>query len=105
MFTWLQKHHIRQNRKPVVTLLIVISGNVFIALFLVPLQVLGRLLIDSQVYQELMNFAIYPNMDYVLQLFFSLVYALCFKQVREPMMKMLRRLLRINKVNSVAPQP
>ncbi|XP_065915680.1 rhodopsin, GQ-coupled-like [Dysidea avara] len=100
-----KQHRIRQNRKPIITLLVVISGYIFIALFFIPVQVLGRLLIDSQIYQDLMDYVVSPNMELVLQFYSVLVYGLYFKQVREPMMKRLRRLLRINKFNSVAPQP
>ena len=96
---------ITRNKKPVITLLMVIFGYVSIVLFFVPLQVLGRLFIDSQVYQDVMNYVISPNIELVLQFYAVLVYGLYFKQVREPMIKCLRRFLRINKINTVAPQP
>ena len=85
------------------TLLVVISGQGLIDLFFVPFHVLGRYFIDSQGYHELMNYVIFYNMGYVLQFYTLIVYALYFKQVREPMIKHLKRWLRIN--NSVAPQP
>jgi len=99
-----KQHRIRLNRKPIITLLVVISGYIIIVLFFIPLQVLGRLFVSSQVYQDLINNVISPNMELVLQFYSVLVYGLYFKQVREPMMNRLRRFIIINKFNSVAPQ-
>jgi len=95
-----KQRNIRRNRKPIITLLVVISGQALIDLFFVPFHVLGRYFIDTQGYHELMNYVIFYNMGYVLQFYTLLVYGL---QIREPMMKRLKRWLRIN--NSVAPQP
>jgi len=100
-----KQRNIRQNMKPIVTLLLVIFGNVVITLLLVPLHVLGRHFISSQAFQELTDYIITPNTIFVLQFFYALVFGLYFKEVREPMMKRLRRFLRMNKVNSIAPQP
>ena len=97
-----KQRNIKRNRKPITTLLVVISGQALIDLFFVPFHVLGRYFIDSQDYHKFMNYVIFYNMDYVLQFYTLLVYGLYFKQVREPMMKHLKRWLGIN--NSVAPQ-
>jgi len=96
---------IKRHRKPLITLLVVVLGSTFIGLTFTPLYLLGRFLIGSQVYQDLMELVVAPNMPYVVLLLQPLVYGLYFKQVREPMMKHLNRILRINKMNAVAPQP
>ena len=97
-----KQHNMRQNMKPVITLLVVISSNVFIILVYSVLHILGS---SSVFYQEFVEYIIIPNSGYLIHLINPLVYGLYFKQVREPMMKCLRRFLRINKVNAVAPQP
>ena len=96
---------IKRHRKPLITLLVVVLSNVFIGLIFTPLYLLGRYLIGSQVYQDLMELVVVPNIPYVVLLLQPLVYGLYFKQVREPMVKYLNRILRINKMNTVAPQP
>ena len=93
----------RQDLKPVITLLVVIFGNVFIILVFSVLNMLGRN--SSVFYQELVEYIIIPNGGYLIHLFNPLVYGLYFRQVRDPMMKHLRRFMRMNKVNAVAPQP
>ena len=98
-----KQHNMRQNMKPVITLLVVISVNVFIILVYSVLHMLGRS--SSVFYQELVEYIIIQNGGYLIHLFNPLVYGLYFKQVQEPMMQRLRRFLRINKVNAVAPQP
>ncbi|XP_065905050.1 adenosine receptor A2b-like [Dysidea avara] len=78
-----KQRNIRRNMKPIITLLVVISCSVLISLFLVPLHILGFVIAFSDV----------------------LAYGLYFRQVREPMMRCLKRSLRMNQVNSIAPQP
>ena len=98
-----KQRNIRRNRKPLITLLVVTSGHIVIVLFLVPLLVLGRFLNSSQRYQDLLNHVIFPNNELVGLFFDVLVYGLYFKQIRKPMMNYLKRCLKMNKQNSVAP--
>jgi len=95
---------IKRHRKPLITLLVIVLGSTFIGLTFTPLYLLGRFLIGSQGYQDLMELVVAPNMPYLVLLLQPLVYGLYFKQVREPMMKHLKRIFRINKMNTVAPQ-
>ena len=97
--------NIRQNMKPVITLLVVVVSGVSLNLLFIIVYLLGRFLVDSQVYHEFMEYVIRPNSGYVFRFLQPLVYGLYFKQVREPMMACLKRFVRKNKVNSVAPQP
>ena len=98
-----KQHNTRQNMKPVITLLVVIFGNVLIILVFSVLHMLGRN--SSVFYQELVEYIIIPNGGYLIHLFNPLVYGLYFRQVRDPMMKHLRRFMRMNKINEIAPQP
>jgi len=96
---------IKRHRKPLITLLVVVLSNIFIGLIFTPLYLLGRFLIGSQDYQEFVELFVVPNISYVILFLQPLVYGLYFKQVREPMIKYLKRIFRINKMNAVAPQP
>ena len=100
-----KQRNIRRNRKPIITLLVVILGSVLVSLLLTLIHHLGRVLIDSKGYQEFMEHVFVPNYSFVIRFFHPLVYGLYFKQVREPMMKHLKGIVKINKFNSVAPQP
>jgi len=97
---------IKQNSKPIVTLLMVILGSTAIPLLFTPFLLLGRFLVDSsQAYLELTEYVMVPNIGFAIRFFQPLVYGLYFKQVREPMVRCLKGLVRMNKVNSVAPKP
>ena len=98
-----KQHDSRRNIKPVITLLVVTLSNIFIVLVFLALYILGKK--SSEFYQELVEYIIIPNSVYLIELFNPLAYGLYFKQVREPMMKRLKRFIRSNKVNAVAPQP
>ena len=96
---------IKRNRKPIITLLVVTLGSTFLNLTVIPLYIIGRFNVDSQVYNDLMEYLIIPNIAYAIHFLQPFVYGLYFKQVREPMMKYLKGFVRMNKVTSVAPQP
>jgi len=96
-----KQRHLRRNMKPIITLLVVISCNVFIVLFFSALNTIGGLLTN----QKFVEYVIIGNMGYLIQFFNPLIYGLYFRQVREPMMKHLKQFLGINKSNRVAPHP
>jgi len=100
-----KQHATKQNRKPVITLLIVVLGSAFIPLLFTPLLILGRFIVNSEIYQELMEYVMAPNIGFTIRIFHPLEYGMYFKQVREPMMKCLKRFVELNKFNSVAPKP
>lgn len=85
-------------------LFVIVLGGFFIGLSFTLFYLMGRFLIASKGYQDVMELVIASNSSYVVLILQPLVYGLYFKQVREPMMKHLRRILRIDKINSVAPQ-
>jgi len=100
-----KSHRIMRHKKPIITLLIVVLGSVSINLLFPLLYILGRNFIASQVYHYIIDLVITRNITYVVRFFHPLVYGLYFKQVRVPMMRHLKRCMKMNKVNSVAPQP
>jgi len=99
-----KQNNIRRHKKPLITLFVIVLGGSFIGLSFTLFYLMGRFLIASKGYQDVMELVIAPNSSYVVLILQPLVYGLYFKQVREPMMKHLRRILRIDKINSVAPQ-
>jgi len=100
-----KQQNIIRHRKPIITLLVIILGSTLIPLLIVPLLALKKFMIDSLAYHQFMYYVIVPNVVFVVRFFHPLVYGLYFKQVRQPMMRCLKRLVKVNKFNSVAPQP
>ena len=96
---------IRRNMKPVITLLAVVWSYLFLNIVFAVVYILGRFVIDSQVYLEYMDYIVLPNLTYVLHFTNAIAYGLYFKQVREPIMGCWKRFVTMKKVNSVAPQP
>ena len=101
--------NIRKNLKPVITLLVVVMGNAIFGLSL-PIFFIPPLLLDSStilMYNNIVGYLIMPNIGYVNILLHPFAYALYFKQVREPMMRLLKTITCSCKCKSaaVAPQP
>jgi len=97
-----RQRNIRRNMKPIITLLVVTLTNILGFLFFVVLSLVGRVFLQ---HQEFVQHIIVNNSLYLIHLLNPITYGLYFRQVREPMMKCLKRLTRMNKVNVVAPQP
>ena len=98
---------IKRNLRPVITLLIVVMGNAIFGLLLPMLYIPAAFLESPEVYVSVVNYVIVPAMAYVTFLIHPFAYALYFKQVREPMMRLLKRITCPCKCKSaaVAPQP
>ena len=96
-----KQRNIRRNMKPIITLLVVTLTNILGFLFSVVLFFLGRVFME---YREFLYYIIIINGPYLAHLLNPITYGLYFKQVREPMMKCLKRFTKINKANAVAPQ-
>ena len=96
---------IKKHIKPVITLMVVVMGNSFIGLIFSILLV-SALYIDSpMVYKTVVIYLITPNISHVNLLLHPFAYALYFKQVREPMMRLLKRITRLCKCKSAAVAP
>ena len=98
---------IKKNLKPVITLLVVVMGNSFFGLLFGILRISAVYLDSPTVYKNVVRCIITPNIGYVASLIHPFAYALYFKQVREPMMRLLKRITCPCKCKSaaVAPQP
>ena len=98
---------IKKHLKPMITLLVVVLGSSSIGL-LFPLLFLSAVFLESPaVYEEIIRHVVTPNIGFFSLLFHPFVYGLYFKQVREPMMRLLKRITCPCKCKSaaVAPQP
>ena len=99
--------NVKKNLKPVITLLVVVMGNAAFGLFL-PLLYIPAAFLDSPTdYENVVNYVIVPSTTYVAFLIHPFAYALYFKQIREPMMRLLNGITCSCKCKSaaVAPQP
>ena len=99
--------NIRKHLKPIITLLVVVMGNSFIGLLFPILFASATLLESPTVYESVIRYIIAPNIGYISLLLHPFAYALYFKQVREPMMRLLKRITCPCKCKSsaVAPLP
>ena len=99
--------NIKKHLKPMITLLVVVMGNSFIGLLFPILFVSATLLESPAVYESVVRYIITPNIGYITFLIHPFAYALYFKQVREPMMRLLKRITYPCKCKSatIAPQP
>ena len=98
---------IKKHRKPVITLLVVVLGSSSFGL-LIPLLLIPTIFLKSpEFYRKILEYVIAPNMTFFFLLLHPFVYGLYFKQVREPMMRLLKRITRLCKCKSaaVAPEP
>ena len=98
---------IKKSLKPVITLLVVVMGNSFFGLLFGVLFIPAVLLDSPTVYESVVRFVIAPNIGYITFLLHPLAYGLYFKQVREPMMRLLYGITCPCKCKSaaIAPEP
>ncbi|XP_065920508.1 olfactory receptor 7C2-like [Dysidea avara] len=98
---------IKEHLKPMITLLVVVFSSTVFGLLFPLLYVPARLLETATTYEDVMKYVIGPNIGYMVTLLHPFVYGLYYKQVRDPMMKILKRLLCRDKFASavVAPKP
>ena len=98
---------IKKHRKPLITLLVVVLGSSSVGM-LFPLLFIPTAYIESpEFYEAVVLYVIIPNVGYFSLLFHPLVYGLYFKQIREPMMRLLKIITYSCKCKSVkvVPQP
>jgi len=98
---------IKTHLKPMITLLVVVLGSTGLVLLFPLLYIPVKALAFPTIYNDVMKYVFIPNFGYVVLLLHPFVYGLYYKQVREPMIKILKRVTCRNKFNSavVAPQP
>ena len=98
---------IKKHHKPMITLLVVVLGSTSIGL-LFPLLFYPTVFLESDtLYERVIRHVVGSNIGFTSLLLHPLVYGLYFKQVREPMMRLLKGITCPCKHKSaaVAPQP
>ena len=100
-----KQNNFKRNKKPIITLLVVILGSAFIDLLFTVIYMIRRLIVDFKLYHDFMENVVFHNVNLFVLFFQPLIYGLYFKQVCQSMMKQLKRFLNMNKFNSIAPQP
>ena len=97
---------IKTHLKPMITLLVVVLGSSSFGL-LFPIFFVSARILEVPEIEEMMTNMVASNIGYLVFLVHPFVYGLYYKQIREPMMKVLKRVICRNKFNSatVAPQP
>ena len=102
-----KKAAIKKNLKPMITLLVIVLGSTVIGLLSPLLYIPIRVLAQDSVYNDLVKLVIGPNVGYIVLLLHPFVYGLYFKQIREPMLNLLKGRLFADQFPSapVAPQP
>jgi len=99
--------NIKKHLKPMITLLVVVMGNSFIGMLFPILFISATLLESHMVYASVLQYVIIPNIGYVALILHPFAYGLYFKQIRKPMINLLKRITCPCKCKSaaVAPQP
>ena len=87
---------IKKNLKPMMTLLVVALGGTVIGLLYPLLSVAAKLLEPSAFNQCVISEIINPNIFYIIILLHPCAYGLYFKQIRDPMMKLMKSIVKLN---------
>ena len=96
---------IKKHLKPMITLLVVVLGSTSIGLIF-PLLFIPAVFLESpEVYEGVIRYVVIPNIGLIYILLHPLVYGLYFKQVREPMMRLLKGITCPCKCKSAAVAP
>ena len=101
---------IKKHLKPVITLMVTVIGNSLIGLLFPILYISAAFLESPTLYENIVRYIITPNIGYITFLIHPFAYALYYKQVREPMIRLLKRTIVITspckcKSATVAPEP
>jgi len=97
--------NIEKHLKPMMTLLVVVMGNSFIGMLLLILIIYATLLESPTVYDSVVQHVIIPNIGYVAFILHPFAYGLYFKQIRKPMINLLKRVTCPCKCKSAAVAP
>ena len=96
---------IKKHCKPMITLLVVVLGSSSFGI-LIPLLFIPTVFLKSPTfYLKVIQNVVGPNLIYFSLLLHPFVYGLYFKQVREPMMRLLERITCLCKCKSAAVAP
>jgi len=98
--------NIKRNLKPLITLLVVITGSTLVGLLFPLMYIPVGILEDATTYKYFVDSAIAPNIGYVVLFVQPFVYGIYFKQIRQPMVRSMKTVFCACKYKSsaVAPQ-
>ena len=82
-----KRRTIKKHMKPILTLLVILLGNSLISIVFISIYIPGQLLITHSAYLNFMRYVIRPNIIYFSPLLHPIAYGFHFKQIREPMKK------------------
>ena len=98
-----KRGNLKKHMKPIVTLLVIAFVNSAICVFFLTLYIPGRFWISSVTYQDTMDYIIAPNVLYVVLLIHPFVYGLYFKQIRDPLVKMVKSFILTHNIMATVP--
>jgi len=96
---------IKRNLKPLITLLVVITGSTLIGLLFPLMYIPVVILEDATMYKYFVDSAITPNIGYIVLLVQPFVYGIYFKQIRLPMVKSMKTVFCACKCKTAAVTP
>ena len=96
---------IKKQLKPMITLSVVMLAGSLLGILLFPLYTLTTLVDDTLAYEDFLHQLLMPIAGYTTILLHPLIYGIYFKQVREPMVRLLRWVTRSCKPKSATVTP
>ena len=97
--------NITKHLKPMITLSIVMLAGSLLGILLFPLYTLTALVDDTLTYEDFLHQLLMPIAGYITILLHPLIYGVYFKQVREPMMSLLKCVTSSCKLKSATVTP
>ena len=96
---------IKKHLKPMITLLVIVLGSSSIGLLFPILYITAATVESPKIYEDLVHYVVTPNIELISLLLHPFVYGLYFTQIREPMMRLLKRITRTCKCKSATVAP
>ena len=98
---------ILQQLKPLITLLVIILGNMAVLMIAFIVFMVSSLMIEDKSHQTFINDILLQNLAYLSLILHPLVYGLYFREVRQPLCRRFKQMVQccnfMNKTNSILP--
>ena len=98
---------ILQQLKPLITLLVIILGNMAVLMIAFFIFMVSSLMIEDKSYQTFINDILLQSLAYLSLILHPLVYGPYFREVRQPLCRRFKRMAQccnfMNKTNSISP--
>ena len=96
---------IKRNLKPMITLLVVITGSTLVGMLFPLMYIPVGIVEDATSYKYFVDSTLAPNVGYIVLLVQPFVYGIYFKQIRQPLMRSMKGKLCTCKCKSAAVAP